>query len=180
MSDQHLAAIVLSIQDEYKRETGERPSADVAEILLDRMCDAFVHKLGSAGAEYAVRDDMRTAEYLAHQWADKEDGERLRIAIARVKAEPPAPVPPRLSSVEMQERHWCSACGISVSVHAKTDTDKATHAEACHLLQGQVEAMPMLPFADELPYPMTWQAWVEYVRECDSVQASGSPTGTDG
>jgi hypothetical protein len=167
MADQHLAAIIASIRDEYETETGERPSDDVAEILLDRMCDAFVHKLGGAGAEYAVRDDMRTAEYLAHRWAGKDGGAQLQAAIDKVKAEPRTPKPPKRSSIEMQSRYWCAACSISVSCHAKTEVDQVTHDRACDLLRYQVEAMPMIPLPDELPHPMDWRAWVEYVREWD-------------
>lgn len=176
-SDRHLKAILTSIQDEYECETGDRPSSDVAEILLDRMCDAFVHKLSGAGAEYAVRDDMRVAEYLVVQWADKPDAVQLRAAIDKIKAEPRierTEPPKRHWSEDIQSRHWCAACCIAVSVHAKTEVDQATHERACDLLQHQIEAMPMLPLVEDLPYPMNWQAWVAYVREYDA-KASVNP-----
>lgn len=71
-------------------------------------------------------------------------------------------------TIKMNDRRWCTECGIDVAYHAKVEPGKITHPEACYLMQHQVEAMPWLPPADQLPYPMNWQAWVEYVREWDA------------
>jgi hypothetical protein len=42
------AALVRAIQDEYERETDDRPSRDVAAVLLDQMLDAEFQRIEGA------------------------------------------------------------------------------------------------------------------------------------
>ena len=89
-----LVSVLKSIQDEYEEETGERPEKVVAEVMFDRMCDAFVEVMAGVGPKEAARNDMRTAEYLMNQWvgsASGDDGKRLRAAVRELKAEAAAP-----------------------------------------------------------------------------------------
>lgn len=74
---------IMSIRAEWREETGEDPGKVGAEILLDRMADAFVHKWEGGGPEYAVRQDRRTAEYLCRVWKGHE-GNLLRRIVRRV------------------------------------------------------------------------------------------------
>lgn len=78
---------IMSIRHEWKEETGEDPGRVGAEILLDRMAEAFLHKWEGGGPEYAVLQDRRTAEYLARVWSG-EDGKRLRETLVATYGHP--------------------------------------------------------------------------------------------
>lgn len=75
---------IKAIRAEWTEETGEDPGAVGASVILDNLCDAFVHKVEGAGVEYAVRADRFTAEYLSHRW-NGEDGRRLRAELVRTR-----------------------------------------------------------------------------------------------
>jgi hypothetical protein len=72
---------VRNIRAEWLEETGHDPGKVGAEVILDNLAEAFLHKWEGAGPKYAVEADPGTARYLAHRWTG-EDGKRLRAAIA--------------------------------------------------------------------------------------------------
>lgn len=84
--------VIRSIQDEYEQETGERPTRVAADVMFDRMCDAFVEKFAAVGPEQAARSDMRAAEYLMNQWVGSDPkhhgdwGKVLRKTVREIKA----------------------------------------------------------------------------------------------
>lgn len=80
------AETVRQIREIWGDETGEPVSVWSAEVILDRLCDAFFEKYYGAGREIAVREDRMIAEYLKWQWTG-EDGRGLRAAIAKVDAD---------------------------------------------------------------------------------------------
>tara|TARA_R110000751_G_scaffold44864_4_gene102316 strand:- start:653 stop:1069 length:417 start_codon:yes stop_codon:yes gene_type:complete len=55
-----------AVQDEYERETGERPSLEVADVLLDRQREADSYR-----DEYTVEEALRDAR-------DAEEEEKAR------------------------------------------------------------------------------------------------------
>lgn len=73
--------MVRSIREEWTEETGEDPGRVGAEVILDRMCEAFLHYWEGAGPCMAVATHPDTARYLSTRWAG-EDGRRLRAALA--------------------------------------------------------------------------------------------------
>jgi len=66
--------VIKAIQDEYQRETGERPTNRTADVLLDRRCAAFHEKLEGAGPVYAVREDRLLTDWLKNLWVGENNG----------------------------------------------------------------------------------------------------------
>lgn len=75
--------MVKEIRVSWTTETGEDPGRVGAEVILDRMCDAFVHKVEGAGYAYAVREQPEIANYLVWQW---KGGERKALRAAMTAA----------------------------------------------------------------------------------------------
>lgn len=84
------AAILKDIQDEWERETGERPGRAAADVLFDRMANAFNEAIAGVGYDFAVREHTRMADYFRNWWVGaeyREQGSALRAAWKRYQAE---------------------------------------------------------------------------------------------
>jgi hypothetical protein len=78
-----LPQVLKSIQDEFERETGSRPSRDAAMVQFDEMAAAFQEKIAGQGYVYAARADRLSADYFKNQWVGRgfeESGPKLRAA----------------------------------------------------------------------------------------------------
>lgn len=76
-----MSGLVNEVLRSIREETGENVPRVVAEVEVDKMCDAFVQRVDGVGYDYAVRMAPAVARYLARRWKG-EEGKRLRAAIA--------------------------------------------------------------------------------------------------
>lgn len=73
--------LVGEVRRSYAEETGAPITRGTASVIVDQMCDAFVHQAEGAGIDYAVAAQPDVARYLAYRWKG-DDGRKLRAAIA--------------------------------------------------------------------------------------------------
>ena len=89
-------AELKAVQDEYERETGERPSLEVADVLLDRQREADSYRdeytLADFKADHGIAEptsepELCEGEYCAinlyHEWVSEARGEAMMGAVTQ-------------------------------------------------------------------------------------------------